>query len=142
MARQTTPKTRERFLEALKATNGNITRACQIVKISRLTYYNWLEKFPDFAKECDMLIDEKIDVVEDALFANIQDGDTASIIFFLKTIGRRRGYIERPKEQESDQKIDQLLSTLTLLIQERDEITNELEQLQKRLAKYEKQNEA
>lgn len=36
-----------------------------------------------------------LDMTEQMLFKNIQNGDTTSIIFMLKTQGKKRGYIDR-----------------------------------------------
>jgi hypothetical protein len=44
-----------------------------------------------------------IDNVESKLLSKIHDGDTTCMIFFLKTKGKDRGYVER---QEVDMDID------------------------------------
>lgn len=53
----------------------------------------------------EMLSGEKetlLDLAESKLIQNIQDQDTTSIIFYLKTQGKKRGYIEK---SEIDQTI-------------------------------------
>ena len=50
----------------------------------------------------DMVADEKeslLDLAESKLIQNIQDQDTTSIIFYLKTQGKKRGYVERSEVQ-------------------------------------------
>ena len=83
------------FVKAMGEVMGNITLACRAVGITRQTYYNWIDKDPEFRKECDSVNEEAIDFVENKLFSRINDNDTTAIIFYLKTKGKGRGYIEK-----------------------------------------------
>ena len=84
------------FIEAYANSRFNISEACRSIGIGRSTFYKW-GKGERFRRELDDAIQGKIDMVEAALVRNIQAGDTTSIIFFLKTIGKTRGYIEGEK---------------------------------------------
>lgn len=91
------------FLDAYKTTFGNISQACQIVKMSRQVYYNWKKEDKEFAEALNSVEPEEvfIDFAENALTQRIQKGDTTAIIFALKTKGKKRGYVEK---QEINQK--------------------------------------
>ena len=86
----------DRFIEAYRASLFNISKACADVGVSRSTYYRWRNSDEDFEEKLDVAKEEKIDFAESALFEKIKKGDTISIIFFLKTIGKSRGYNESP----------------------------------------------
>lgn len=86
--------TRERFPELLAEYRGIVTDACKAAGIARKTYYEWREKYPDFAKECDDVSEQVIDFVETNLYKNIAAGKEASTIFYLKTKAKHRGYVE------------------------------------------------
>ena len=49
----------------------------------------------EFKVTVDDIVEGVIDHVESKLFENINKNDTTSIIFFLKTRGKKRGYVER-----------------------------------------------
>lgn len=82
------------FIEAMKASLGNITKACDAVKISRQTYYNWLED-EEFKSEVANIDEYVIDFAEHSLFKQIQENNTTATIFYLKTKGKHRGYVEK-----------------------------------------------
>lgn len=96
MSRQTTKKKQELFIEALTQSAGNISVACKKVGISRETYYKWYKDTDvTFKTKVDEVNEGLVDLAETMLLKNIKEGRTAEIIFFLKTKGRERGYVER-----------------------------------------------
>lgn len=93
------------LLEALAKRNGNVTAACKIVNCDRSTFYDHYNKDPKFKAKVDDISNIALDVAEDALFKKIKKGDTIAIIFYLKTQGKKRGYIERQEMDIRDVKI-------------------------------------
>lgn len=83
------------FIERLKDNRGIVGAACRSLGISRATYYNWKKKHPDFAEAAETEISAQVDYVEDRLLDLIETGETAAIIFYMKTKGRDRGYGEK-----------------------------------------------
>lgn len=93
--KEDTAKTKKQFLEALANGRGNVSVACVAVNISRQTFYRWRDSDKDFAEAVENIRESLIDKAEDALMRRIDEGDTTSIIFYLKTQGKKRGYIEK-----------------------------------------------
>ena len=87
---------KEKLLEALAETQGLIYHACKKAgNISRSTYYRYMKEDPEFAKEVEDIKQAQIDYVEGQLIKNISDGKETSIIFYLKSKARDRGYAEK-----------------------------------------------
>ena len=93
------------MIEALKKTLGVVTHALKIANVSRSQFYEWLRIDPEFKKEVDTVKDIALDFVESKLFKQIEDNNTTATIFYLKTKGKKRGYIER-QELEVEGKFD------------------------------------
>lgn len=99
---------KEQILEALEMHNGIVSSACASIGLARSTYYNWLNEDSVFKAAVEEIQDVAIDFVESKLMEKIKGvqvagkdavydvppSDTA-IIFFLKTKGKKRGYIEK-----------------------------------------------
>lgn len=83
------------MLEALRKSLGIVTTACQNVGISRVTHYEWLNTDPEYKKSVEALDDVVLDFVESKLHTSINNGSDTATIFFLKTKGKKRGYIEK-----------------------------------------------
>ena len=83
------------FLEALKRCAGNVSEAMRQVHISRTTHYEWLNTDPEYAAAVDAIKESLIDRAESALQTLISEGNVPAVLFFLKTQGKKRGYVER-----------------------------------------------
>lgn len=83
--------------------NGNVSATCRAVNIGRTQFYQWKKDDKEFAAAIDNVTDFCIDKVEDALMGQIEKGDTTAIIFYLKTIGKKRGYVERSEQHITGQ---------------------------------------
>ena len=103
---------KQAFIDAFRKSLGNITHACQASGVSRSIYYEWIKVDSEFKKEVESVAEEKLDFIESKLAELITgvivekegpDGprvyqrppDNTSIIFALKTQGKRRGYYEK-----------------------------------------------
>ena len=83
------------LLEALEKSLGVVTTACKQVGIGRTTFYEYLNKDDKFAKQVADIQNIALDFAESQLHKQIQDGNTSATIFYLKTKGKKRGYVER-----------------------------------------------
>ena len=90
-----TNKNKKILLVALEKSLGVVTTACRAVGMSRTQHYEWIKEDPEYKQAVEDLADVAIDFAESKLHKLIDQGDTASTIFYLKTKGKKRGYIER-----------------------------------------------
>ena len=90
-----TNKNKIRMLEELKRSMGIVSLACDKCNLSRTQFYQWLKDDADFRQKYEEIEERQIDFVESRLFQNIKNGDPTSIIFYLKTKGKKRGYVEK-----------------------------------------------
>lgn len=90
---------KEKFLEVYKVNTKSITDACEAAGISRRTYYYWIEQDEEFAASIKEIDESLIDFAESKLFENIEGNKTNEILFYLKTKGKNRGYVERQEHQ-------------------------------------------
>jgi hypothetical protein len=82
------------MISAMKSTLGNVTASTDNVGIDRSLHYKWMKTDEKYKSEIDENIERSIDFAEAALLKRIQAGNTTAIIFYLKTKGKHRGYIE------------------------------------------------
>lgn len=94
-SRTRTQERKRAVIEALQESLGIVTTACINAGIDRSTFYEWVKNDAEFAKTVDDIEDVTLDFVEGKLLQNVNANDTQSILFYLKTKGKRRGYTER-----------------------------------------------
>lgn len=107
-------ETKLNMLKALESMGGHIGESCRTMNISRSVFYLWMKSeeviktipvnddgseekmlgltFSDLASE---IIEKAIDNIESSFYRKCLEGDTTAMIFYLKTKGRNRGYIEK-----------------------------------------------
>lgn len=109
---------KKKLLETLELHKGIVTNACKSIDCPRSTYYKYLNEDEEFRLAVEEIQETAIDFVEGKLMQKINGvtmlntsvkksdeededptyilppSDTA-IIFYLKTKGKKRGYIER-----------------------------------------------
>lgn len=97
-------KDKDTFIKAFKLNNCNISKSCEAANITRRTFYNWKEDDEDFRNEVIACEEALLDLAESKLMENINKGATPELIFYLKTKGKKRGYVERQEITGSEGK--------------------------------------
>tara|TARA_R110000764_G_scaffold127179_1_gene214920 strand:- start:93 stop:443 length:351 start_codon:yes stop_codon:yes gene_type:complete len=90
-----TEQHKKAIIEALEKHLGIVTTACRIVGVGRTTFYGWLKDDEEFAKQVEDIQNIALDFAESQLHKQIGDGNTSATIFYLKTKGKGRGFVER-----------------------------------------------
>ena len=90
----TTVKKRN-MLDGLCNSMGIVSPAATISNTNKRTHYNWVHNDPAYKAAVDSITNSCLDFAESKLFQKIAAGDGYSIIFYLKTKGKHRGYVEK-----------------------------------------------
>ncbi len=90
-------------------TKGNVAVIARKLGVSRGTIWNRCTESPTLMQALEDARESMIDNAESMLYKKVLSGeDTTALIFFLKTQGRKRGYVERQEitgTEENDGKI-------------------------------------
>lgn len=91
--------TPEIIIEAVQLTKGLISLAAKNLKCTRQTVYDYAERYPEVKAAINEAREMVIDEAEDRLFKVMNDPTNpmhvTALFFFLKTRGKKRGYVER-----------------------------------------------
>jgi len=101
-----TEQHKKAILEALEQSLGVVTSACKKVGIGRTTFYGWLADDKEFAEQVKDIENVALDFAESQLHKQIKDGNPSSTIFYLKTKGKKRGYVEKMESEVINKNID------------------------------------
>lgn len=95
---------KEAMLEALEKSLGIVSTAAKMVGIDRSTHYAWLKSDEEYKSAVNSIQDGVLDFAESHLYKLVKEGNPAATIFFLKTKGKKRGYIERQEIEVTEKK--------------------------------------
>lgn len=85
----------EKIIQIYEKKGCNITATCTALGISRKTFYEWKEKKKKLAEGLEAAEEAIIDFAESKLVEHINNDDVQALIFFLRTKGKKRGYVEK-----------------------------------------------
>ncbi len=108
-----------KMVQALAQTYGRVTDAAKIVDIDRTTHYRWLKEDEEYKAAVESVGEVALDFVEGKLFELIEGAERevmteagpimlketpnpTACIFYLKTKGKKRGYVERQEITGAD----------------------------------------
>jgi len=103
-----TEQHKKAMLDALEKSLGVVTSACKSVGVGRTTHYLWMDTDPEYKAAVEELSGVAIDFAESQLHKQIKEGNSTATIFFLKTKGKKRGYVERQELDVSSGKLFQI----------------------------------
>jgi hypothetical protein len=82
----------ELIKEAITKARGNLSRAADKLGVCRQTLYLRVNAEPEIKQVVDNCRERFLDETEDVFQNKVLSGDTVSLLFALKTLGRKRGY--------------------------------------------------
>jgi len=91
-------------IAAIQQAKGNLTKAAEALGIGRATLYRYVNSKLTIKAALDEARESLIDTAENKLADEIEKGNMTAIIFFLKTQGKKRGYVERQEITGEDGK--------------------------------------
>lgn len=83
------------MIEALTKTLGIVSAACKNSGISRDKHYYWMNRDPKYKAAVEDIAEISVDFAETKLLESIKNGSDTATIFYLKTKGKKRGYVEK-----------------------------------------------
>ena len=89
----------EQMITAINEAQGYVTRAADLLGVSRQTFYVYLKKYKTAKDALDNSRERRHEWVESKLMKAIKDDNLTAIIFYLKTQGKHLGYVERQEFQ-------------------------------------------
>ena len=86
---------KNKMVESMRSSLGIVSNALTKTGISKTTFYRWIKEDEAFKAEILDIEEYQLDFVEGKLLKLINDENPTAVIFYLKTKGRKRGFVER-----------------------------------------------
>nr|DAU26739.1 MAG TPA: putative terminase small subunit [Caudoviricetes sp.] len=99
---------------------GNLASTASALNIDRTTLWKMRKENPILEERLKAIDEGLIDFAESKLLKAISEGNITGIIFFLKTKGKNRGYVERVEQDVNVNPFQELMESVT----DEDELEN------------------
>jgi len=108
-----TAEMQERFLKAFEQRMLNVSAACEVAGVSRMTVYLWREKDEAFAQRWHDAEENFYDKLETTMFAKaLSEQDNTMLIWLSKTKMKHRGYVEKTEIDANVNTFEQFMRNL------------------------------
>lgn len=97
---------------AYEKKGANISATCKALDIDRTTFYNRRKASADLNEKLTAVEESLIDFAESKLMKAITEDNLTATIFYLKTKGRNRGYVERVEQEVTVNPFEELMKSL------------------------------
>jgi len=97
--------TAKQYAQAIIDANGVIKNAAAKLKVSRQAIYRAVDRYDEVRQAFEDARENGLDYAETKLMEQIGKGNMTAIIFYLKTQGKKRGFVER-SETHTVAKVD------------------------------------
>jgi hypothetical protein len=94
--------TRKQVIDALKATGGFITYAADMLGCCYETIERYIKEDPSIGVEMQHIKENRLDLAESTLMLHMEAENLEAVKYYLKYMGRTRGYIKAQKIEISD----------------------------------------
>jgi hypothetical protein len=89
--------------QAIVKAFGNLSTAAKSLAVERATLYKWIDQ-EGLEEAVQEGRNKRLDFAESMLDKGMQEGNMTAVIFYLKTQGKSRGYVERQEITGADGK--------------------------------------
>lgn len=90
------------MVQALRMAHGCVHAAARSLQCSPRTVWRYIKKYPAVRRARDEARNLRVDLAELRLDEAVQKGEAWAVCFLLKTLGKRRGYIEHRRVDRRD----------------------------------------
>lgn len=94
--------TNKEIIAEIERQRGNLTAAARVLGLHRSTLYKRAQRSATLQAAIEGAREAMLDEAESVLYDKVLAGSTAELIFFLKTRGKGRGYVERQEVTGED----------------------------------------
>ncbi len=85
----------DEVIDMIHKKGGYVTHVADAFSVAYQTLWTWKKKYKAIEEAFIEANEVQLDFTESQLMERIKGGDTTAIIFYLKTKGKARGYVER-----------------------------------------------
>ena len=93
--------TKTNLEKALRDLDANFTQVARRLKVSRQAVYDAVKRY-EMQAVVDECREEMVDIAENALHNLVRNEHASAIMFYLRTMGKGRGYVERQETTGAD----------------------------------------